>query len=293
MRKLWNYIKAWFGKKTEDAKDPEIEIEQAINEAQSRDRELRNQAAKVVAHRTRTAAELEDAGEEAAKARELAKQALLKADAAATAGNADEAARWTQAAQTMAMKIQASDSNVATLRAQLQSAESQAEQAKQAVNQNAMRLQEMTAKRIELLGKLESARMQESVNKAMDQLTATVGDDAPTLKEVEDKIQQRAAMASAKAELRDATPEGAMVELEHEVNLAEADRTLDELRVEMGLGAAPAVGTPEVAKTPPAGEIASPPPAAPPAVEAPSQPATEPGEVPAAPVEAPKPPPSS
>ena len=34
MRKLWNYIKAWFGKKTEDAKDPEIEIEQAINEAQ-------------------------------------------------------------------------------------------------------------------------------------------------------------------------------------------------------------------------------------------------------------------
>ena len=86
-----------------------------------------------------------------------------------------------------------------------------------------MRLQEMTAKRIELLGKLESARMQESVNKAMDQLTATVGDDAPTLKEVEDKIQQRAAMASAKAELRDATPEGAMVELEHEVNLAEAD----------------------------------------------------------------------
>ena len=122
-----------------------------------------------------------------------------------------------------------------------------------------MRLQEMTAKRIELLGKLESARMQESVNKAMDQLTATVGDDAPTLKEVEDKIQQRAAMASAKAELRDATPEGAMVELEHEVNLAEADRTLDELRAEMGLGAAPTVGTPEVAQTPPAGEIASPP----------------------------------
>ena len=196
MRKLWNYIKAWFGKKTEDAKDPEIEIEQAINEAQSRDRELRNQAAKVVAHRTRTAAELEDAGEEAAKARELAKQALLKADGAARAGNADESARWTQAAQTMAMKIQAADSNVATLTAQLQSAESQAEQAKQAVNQNAMRLQEMTAKRIELLGKLESARMQESVNKAMDQLTATVGDDAPTLKEVEDKIQQRAAMAS-------------------------------------------------------------------------------------------------
>ena len=155
----------------------------------------------MVAHRMRTAAELEDAGEEAAKARELAKQALIKADAATTAGNADEAARWTQAAQTIAMKIQASDSNVATLRAQLTSAETQAEQAKQAVNQNAMRLQEMTAKRIELLGKLESARMQENVNKAMEQLTATVGDEAPTLAEVEDKIQARVAQASANAEL--------------------------------------------------------------------------------------------
>jgi len=256
MARLWGYIKAWFSKKSEDVKDPEIEIEQAITEARDRDRELRNQAARVVAHRMRTAAELEDAGEEAAKSRELAKQALLKADAATTAGNADEAARWTQAAQTIAMKIQASDSNVATLTAQLTSAEAQAEQAKQAVNQNAMRLQEMTAKRIELLGKLESARMQENVNKAMEQLTATVGDEAPTLAEVEDKIQARVAQASAKAELQSSTPEGAMVELEHAVNLAEADSTLDALRAELGLQK-PTVGTPEVSPTPPSGALGS------------------------------------
>lgn len=274
MGRLWGYIKAWFSKKTEDAKDPEIEIEQAINEARDRDRDLRNQAAKVVAHRMRTAAELEDAGEDAAKARELAKAALIKADAATSAGNADEAARWTQAAQTIAMKIQASDSNVATLRAQLTSAESQAEQAKQAVNQNAMRLQEMTAKRIELLGKLESARMQENVNKAMEQLTATVGDEAPTLAEVEDKIQARVAAASAQAELTSATPEGAMVELEHAVNLSEADSTLDELRAELGL-TKPSVGTPEVTPTPPSGELGSGSPPAPPAAEPAPAPAAE------------------
>jgi phage shock protein A len=258
LTRLLGYIRAWFGKKTEDMKDPEIEIEQAINEAQRRDRELRNQAAQVVAHRTRTAAELEDAAEEAARARELAKQALLKADGAQKSGNASEAARWTQAAQTMAMKVQATDSNVATLRTQLQSAESQAEQAKQAVNQNAMRLQEMAAKRMELMGKLESARMQENVNRAMDQLTARVGDEAPTLAEVEDKIQQRVAQASAHAELRDATPEGAMIELEHSVNLAEADRTLDALRAELGIDA-PTVGTPEVSReTPSSGALPAP-----------------------------------
>ena len=53
--KTWNYIKTWFGKKTEDIKDPEIEIEQAIQEAQKRDQELRNQAAQVIAHRTNVA----------------------------------------------------------------------------------------------------------------------------------------------------------------------------------------------------------------------------------------------
>ena len=56
--------------------------------------------------------------------------------------------------------------------------------------------------------------MQESVNKAMDQMTATVGEDAPSLKEVENKIQARMAQASAKAELTEATsPEAAIAEL--------------------------------------------------------------------------------
>jgi phage shock protein A len=255
--RLLGYLKAWFGSKSEALKDPEIEIEQAIAEAHDRDRGLREQAAKVIAHRTRTASELEDAAEDSARARELAKQALLKVDAAGRAGDAGEVARWTQAAQSLAMQVQATDANVATLRTQLQSAEVQADQAKQAVNQNALRLQEMTAKRIELLGKLESAKMQENVNRAMDQLTARIGDDAPTLAEVEDKIQQRQAQASAHAELREATPEGAMVELEHAVNLAEADRTLDELRAELGLGA-PTVGTPEVSATPSSGALPAP-----------------------------------
>jgi phage shock protein A len=50
-KRLWGYIKTLFRVKTEAAMDPEIEIEQAIQEARRRDQELRNQAAKVVAHR--------------------------------------------------------------------------------------------------------------------------------------------------------------------------------------------------------------------------------------------------
>ena len=46
LKKWWNYIKAWFTKKSNEVMDPEIEIEQAIQDAQRKDQQLRNQAAR-------------------------------------------------------------------------------------------------------------------------------------------------------------------------------------------------------------------------------------------------------
>ena len=51
----------------------------AIREAQKRDQELRNQAAKVVAHRTQLESKIERSADDVGEARELARQALLKA----------------------------------------------------------------------------------------------------------------------------------------------------------------------------------------------------------------------
>jgi phage shock protein A len=82
---------------------------------------------------------------------------------------------------------------------------------------------------------LEQAKMQESVNSAVEALSSGIDDGMPSLDEVERKIEQRKAEAMAKAELREATPEGAEAELRKSVNMAEADATLDELRAELGL----------------------------------------------------------
>jgi phage shock protein A len=82
-----------------------------------------------------------------------------------------------------------------------------------------------------------------------------VGDGSPSLKEVEDKIEARMAEAQAKAELQSVTPEGSMAELEREVDLAQADTVLDNLRAELGL--APAGG----AQLPPASSSTQLPPA--------------------------------
>jgi phage shock protein A len=103
------------------------------------------------------------------------------------------------------------------------------------VQQNAMDLEEITAKRMEMLGELEAAKMQEAVNGAMEAMAATVDRQGPSLSEVEDKIEARMAEARARAELGAATPEGSMAELEREVDLAEADATLDSLRAELGI----------------------------------------------------------
>ena len=235
LRRLWGYVTTLFRTTAEKAMNPEIEIEQAINEARKRDQALRNQAAKVVAHRTQLESKLENAADDVGEAREMAKQALLKAEEAKSAGDVAAVTKWTQTALALAMKLQASENNMSTLKLQYESAAGQAESAKKAVQQNAMRVQELAAKRMELLGSLEAAKMQESVNKAVDALSNTMDYDMPSLEKVEEKIEARKAQAMAKAELREATPQGAEAELKEAISMVQADAKLEELRAELGL----------------------------------------------------------
>ncbi len=234
-KRLWGYIKTWFKREAEERMDPEIEIEQAINEAKSKNQDLRREAAKVLAHRTQLDSQIDRTADEVGEARELAKQALLKARAGQQAGDTAGADKWTKSAQALAMKLQAAENNLTSLKAQYATAEGQSEDAKKAVQQNAMRLQELSAKRMELLGTLQQAKMQESVNSAVEAMSATLDDEAPTLARVEEKIEARKAQAMAHAELREATPEGAEAELREAVSLAQADAKLEELKAELGL----------------------------------------------------------
>lgn len=234
-KRIWGYIKTTFRIKAENAMNPEIEIEQAIDEARKQDQALRNQAAKVIAHRTSLEQRIERAADDVGTARETAKQALLRADKAAAEGDAAGVEKWTQAAQSLAMKLQAAESNLEGLKGQYEVAVVQSEDAKTAVQQNAMRVQELAAKRMELLGKIQQAKMQETVNSAVESMSASMERDVPSLSRVEEKIESRLAEAKAKSEIRSVTPEGAEQELREAVSLARADDRLAELRAELGL----------------------------------------------------------
>lgn len=244
LSRTWGYLKVAVQGGVEKRMDPGIQIEQALQEAQKRDGELREQAARVIAHRTEVEMRLGRAVEESAKAREQAGQALRNADAATRAGKAEDADKWTRAAQALALQMQAKESEVENLKAQHATASEQADLAKRQANENALQLQELAAKRMELVGKLEQAKMQEAVNRTMEQLNRPVDTSGPSLGEIEDKINSRMAQASARAELSSASIEGAQQELERSMRQVEAQASLDKLRGELGLGPAPGADAP-------------------------------------------------
>ena len=235
LKRIWGYIKALFRTTAERAMNPEIEIEQAIQESRKQDQALRNQAAKVIAHRAQLERKIEKAADTVGEAREMAKKALLRAEDGKNAGDTEAVEKWTRAAQSLALKLQAAENNLNGLKGQYEVAVDQSDDAKTAVEQNAMRLQELAAKRMELLGRLQQAKMQEAVNSAVESMGDTLDISAPSLDRVEEKIEERVANAQAKAELRDATPEGAEAELREAISLSSADSKLEELRAELGL----------------------------------------------------------
>ena len=234
--RVFRYIKTLIAGKVQSAMDPEVEIQAAIDEAKSRDRVLRNQAAKVIAHRTKLDARIDAAADDVGEARETTKQALLKAEESRVGGDQETAGKWEQVAQGLALKLQAAENNLDSLKEQYEIASSQADEAKDAVQQNAARVSELAAKRIELMGKLEQAKMQETVNSAVESMSATIETDGPSLSGVETKIADRLAEAQAKAELRSATPEGAEQELRESLTGAKAQERLAQLRAELGIG---------------------------------------------------------
>ena len=237
-KKWWLYIQSWFKSTSDDMMDPEIEIQVAIDQAKKKNQDLRNQAANIVAHRTQLESKIEKAADEVGETREMAKQAILKAEDAQAAGDAAGVAKWTNIAQAQAMKLQAAENNLTSLKGQYGTAITQADEAKRAVQANAVKLQELSAKQMELLGALEQAKMQETVNAAVESMSTTLDDELPTLESVEDKIEKRKAQAMAKAEIFGATPEGGEVELRQAMNEAQADAKLAELKAELGLSTA-------------------------------------------------------
>lgn len=235
IKRWWKYIGAKFNSKVRESADPKIQLEQAIEEAQTQHRRLKEQAANVIANQKQAELRLNRSMEELEKVNANTRQAILMAAEATKAGDEAKAAELTTAAESFANRLITIEANVEENKTMVLQTTQAAEQAKAAVKQNSAALQQKLAERQKLLSQLDQAKMQEDMNKAMAALTETVGDDVPTFDEVRDKIEARYAKAKGAAELTDASVESRMLEIEQaSVNVAALSR-LDEIRAELGV----------------------------------------------------------
>ncbi|MFW2335940.1 PspA/IM30 family protein [Ilumatobacter sp.] len=234
-RKWWKYMTAKLTGSFNERADPKVQLEQAISEAQSQHKRLKEQATNVIAGQKQAEIRLNGKMTELEKLNANARQALIMAADAQTSGDAGKATQYTNAAETIAGQLIQVERDVESLKSMVLESTEAADAAKAAVMQNSRLLQERIAEKSKLVSQLEQAKMQEEMNVAMDQLNETVGDDVPTLKEVEEKIQVRYAKAKAASELTEASVESRVLEVEQATANVEAQGRLSELRAELGL----------------------------------------------------------
>jgi phage shock protein A len=239
-KKWWKYLTAKLTGSFNEKADPKVQLEQAIGEAQGQHKRLKEQAISVIAGQKQAEIRLNGKMAELEKLNANARQALIMAADAEKAGNAEKSAQYTTAAETIAGQLIQVEKDVESLKSMVLESTEAADQAKAAVAQNSRLLQEKIAEKSKLLSQLEQAKMQEEMNSAMTQLNETVGDDVPTLKEVEEKIQVRYAKAKAASELTGASVESRVLEVEQATANVEAQGRLSELRAELGLDSATA-----------------------------------------------------
>ncbi|MBP7596867.1 MAG: PspA/IM30 family protein, partial [Candidatus Microthrix sp.] len=139
------------------------------------------------------------------------------------------------AAEAFANQLIALESEITELKGMHLQATAAAEQAKTAVAQNSAQLQKKLAEKQRLLSQLDQSKMQERMNDAMTNLSATVGDDVPTLDQVREKIEGRYAQAQGMSELQGQSVESKMLEVEQATRNVEAQARLSQIRSQLGL----------------------------------------------------------
>jgi phage shock protein A len=235
IRRWWRYLGTKLGMQLEQVADPKVQLEQAIGEARDQHRLLTEQAANVIANQAQLQARLDRSIEEYGRVTASARQAVLLADQATRAGDTAKAASFTQAAEAFVARQIALEREIESLKRSLLDATAASDRAKQAVRTSSLALQKKLAEREALLSRLDQAEMQEQMNAAMHQLTASVGSDSPTLQEVSDKIDRRLAAAQAMTEISGANVDMQMLEIEEAQRQAETDVRMGELRSQMGI----------------------------------------------------------
>ncbi|MGZ4559899.1 MAG: PspA/IM30 family protein [Mycobacteriaceae bacterium] len=239
--KAWKYTMALFSSKVDQYADPKIQIQQAIEDAQRQHQALSQQAAAVIGNQRQLEMKLNRQLGDVEKLGASARQAVILAEDARRQGDEAKAVQYDNTAEAFAAQLVTAEQSVEDLKGLHDQSLQAAAQAKKAVEQNAMNLQQKIAERTKLLTQLEQAKMQEQVSsslRSMSQLAAP--GTTPSLDEVREKIERRYANALGSAELSQDSMEGRMLEVQQVSTQMAGHSRLEQIRASMKSEALPA-----------------------------------------------------
>ena len=237
--KAWNYISAWFSAKVDEKADPKIQIQQAIEDAQRQHARLTQQAANVIGNQHQLELQLDRKLAEVEQLQAQARQALVLADQARGQGDDAKAGEFEETAGVVANQLVAAETSAAQLKQLHDQSLAAAQQARQAVRDNELRMQEKLAERTQLLSQLEQAKMQEQVAASLSQVSEIAAPrNTPSLEDVRDKIERRYANALGQADLASGSTQGRLMEVKKATIDMAAQSRLAEIRAELGQGPA-------------------------------------------------------
>ncbi len=232
--KAWKYFLAAFSSKIDEHADPKVQIQQAIEDAQRQHQALSQQAASVIGNQRQLEMKLNRQLGDIEKLQSSARQALTMADQARAKGDEAAAQQYEQSAQAFATQLVTAEQNVEDLKTLHDQSIGAAQQAKQAVERNAMVLQQKLAERTKLLSQLEQAKMQEQVSASLRSMSEVAAPgNTPSLDEVRDKIEKRYTTALGQAELAQNSVQGRMLEVQQASTDFAGQSRLEQIRASM------------------------------------------------------------
>ena len=251
--KGWRYLMALFGAKIDEYADPKVQIQQAIEEAQRTHQALVQQAAAVIGNQRQLEMKLSRQMSEVEKLQASARQALVLADKSRASSDEAKAGEYENAAQAFATQLVSAEQSMEDLKTLHDQSLTAAAQARKAVENNAMILQQKLAERTKLLSQLEQAKMQETIARSLESMSSLAAPgNVPSLDEVREKIERRYANAMGRAELAGNSVEGRMLEVQQASTDYAGQSRLEQIRASMNGPAQVTQGQPAAGQTQPA-----------------------------------------
>lgn len=224
--RLIRSILGWFFTSVEN---PELILEQLIEDMRANLVNMRNNAVGVIAAEKQLMTAIQNAQERIA-------QLDAQVRVAVKAGKDD-------IATTLIGAKTAEEKNLTELQAQLTKAHQASEQAKQLIHQYELKVQKAINEKLQLIAESKRAKMQEQLAKTM--ASFSVADDFDTLDKMRSKIQERGARAEAMVELGSDTVDTQIQKIEESTMNVAVNEKLLEYKRQLGVAAeeAPAAKT--------------------------------------------------